>query len=538
MDNKETVFYNGKIYTADKKGSVAEAFVVRDGRFAAVGGMDIVEGSPEKVDLKGRCVIPGLIDSHCHLFAGVTKAAMNVQNVSKDTRPEELGKALLALDEQNDMLMVMGIDITQGDFSARDIDPYINDRPVLVFSFDSHALLLNSCAMEFLKVDEHTEDPGEQSYFVRDDDGKPTGLVIEIPAIKLCMENIWDVGDDSTAILREICKGYSALGYTTVFDAMSVYGGTDEELAMTGGLSELDSRGELDLRICMSFSYQGGNFMDKEQALEIMKRMREQFSTEHVFPDTLKLITDGTVEEHTALLYGPYADEPVTGSEMLSCEDMEEMAALAASMGFNIHIHAIGDKAADRALDVLCGLGTIKGTKTIAHNQLYSDKAAERIAAAGDIFFQTTPHWVRTDNYTRRFLGEERYRRQFPVGTMVRNGVTVTFGSDSFLDEDTANAFLGMYYAEARGIGACDGICFPPHSEGADRENCLRAYTINGARQLGLAEITGSIEAGKSADFVILDRDIMACTPEELKDTEVEETWFAGREVYSLKNNT
>lgn len=261
-----------------------------------------------------------------------------------------------------------------------------------------------------------------------------------------------------------------------------------------------------------------------------MKNLRERLSGPYLLCNTLKLILDGTVEEHTALFSQPYADEPDnSGNLMLSVEEMEKMAALAAGEGFGIHVHIIGDKAASIALDVLNGLGPISGTKTIAHNQLYGEDEVRTIAQAGDIFFQTTPHWFQADDFTLRCLGEKRYQMQFPTATMIKNGVKVSFGSDSCLDEKTANPFLGMYYASARGDAEHDGLCIPPRSEGLSREDSLLAYTINGAEQLGVAHETGSIEAGKSADFVTLDRDIMHCTLEELKETKALETFFAGK---------
>ena len=138
-----------------------------------------------------------------------------------------------------------------------------------------------------------------------------------------------------------------------------------------------------------------------------------------------------------------------------------------------------------RALDALCALGPIAGTKTIAHNQLYRQQETARIVQAGDIFFQTTPHWATADDYTEARLGHERFLRQFPVGTMRRNGVTVSFGSDACLDRPMANAFEGMYDAAARGVDPAGLGCYPPREEGISRKEALIAYTIAGARQLG-----------------------------------------------------
>ena len=520
----DTAYYNGIIYTADPERPKAEAFVVKDSFFSLVGTREDITSYQDKVDLKGRCVIPGLVDSHCHMFAGVTQAALNMLLVDKETKPEELGDALLRLLEESDdpereLVAAMGIDLTAGAFSARNIDRSLSDRVVMVYSNDGHALLLNGRAMERLGIDRTTEDPDENSFFVRDDRGDPTGLVIEIPAMLRC-KSLLDgaAGDNPEGVLSFLAGRYASLGCTTVFEAMSA---DDGETKLFEALKSLDEQGDLPLRICTSFGYHGEDYVCAEDAVRMMKDLRDRFRSENLIPDTLKLIADGTVEEHTALLYEPYADDPENfGSENVGLKEMERAASLAAKESFSIHIHAIGDRAVGRALDVLCGLGTIRGTKTIAHNQLYREQDIRRIAEAGDIFFQTTPHWVRRDEYTRNSLGEERFEKQFPVGTMMKNHVTVTFGSDSCLEDNTANAFLGMYEVLTNGDAA------------PDRESCLSAYTLNGAKQLGVDRVTGSISPGKRADFVLLDRDLMGCALEELKEIAVRETFFGGKRVY------
>ena len=567
---EETAYINGRIYTSDPEMPEAEAFVIRNGKFIAAGANDIVTDCPHIVDLQGQCVIPGLVDSHCHILAGVEKNILNLYNIDPKTKPEELGDVLLSLlREQGEdreetghgpecekpagceepagcedvsgeeeasgnagkgILRAMGMDLTQGTFSADDIDRVIDDREVVVFSDDGHALLLNRRAMETLGIDSDTKDPGEHSYFVRDEDGNPTGLVIEIPAMMLCKALMKETKSDVKIVLKELCREYASYGYTAVFDAMSV---DSEDDAVLSQLSELDKEGALCLHICTSFGYRGEDGIKAAEVLKLMKHQREFYSTEHVHPNTLKMIADGTIEEHTALLFEPYADEPQNcGSEMISFSDMKKAAVMAAKEGFCIHIHAIGDGAVQRALSVLRAVDYDHVRKTIAHNQLYGKQEMRELAEAGDIFFQTTPHWVKNDAFTRRVLGEDRFNRQFPMATANRNGVAVTFGSDSCLEPITANAFLGMYFAEARGQKACEGLCYPPLTEGLDREICLKAYTINGAEQLGISDVTGSITPGKSADFVIVDRDLMKCSLEELQDTRVLETYFAGREVF------
>ena len=141
-----------------------------------------------------------------------------------------------------------------------------------------------------------------------------------------------------------------------------------------------------------------------------MKKCRERFSTDNVSLKALKMITDGTIEERTALLYEPYSDDGETkGSDELSFEEMSKAAGLAAKAGFDIHIHAIGDMAVGRAIEVLDSLGKISGTKTIAHNQVYTEADIERMIKAGDIVFQTTPQWMTADVHTKKCLGPDRF---------------------------------------------------------------------------------------------------------------------------------
>ncbi len=527
---EETAFYNGRVYTSDEKCPSATCFVVRDGKFAAIGSDELAENCRDREDLHGRCVIPGLVDSHCHILSGLQRAAANVLFLDQETSPEGLADAILESSDMSEegLITAFGIDITRGTFSNRDLDGAFPDRPVMVFSVDGHALLLNSRSMEMLGIDRNTEDPDENSRFVRDEKGDPTGLVIEIPAMMLCKRLMDEYSVQPTAEdVGGLLYAYAAKGYTAVFDAMSQDEETQDLLPL---IKSFDETQGLTLRFSASFCYHGEAHITPQEALDCLRRMREEYDSENLRADTLKLITDGTVEEHSALLFEPYSDMPESrGSELLAPEDMEEMANLAAKEGFNIHIHAIGDMAVKRALDTLIGTGNISGTKTIAHNQLYRPEDIERIIKAGDIFFQTTPHWVATDDYTLSLLGEERYSRQFPVGTVRNKGVTVCFGSDNCLDEPSSNAFCGMYYAVNRGA---DEKSFPPENESITRAQALEAYTISGARQLGWDKETGSITPGKSADFLVLDRDIFDCPLDELPETQVEQTCFRGKAVF------
>ena len=530
---QRTAYRNGIIYTADSKCPVAEAFAVEDGHFVYVGDNEGLPDCTEQIDLGGACVIPGLVDTHCHMLAGVVQASTHMIFVDPETTPEELGDSIISKLEteyipEDTTVICMGIDLTVGEFFAKNIDSSIADIPVMVFSNDGHALLLNTMAMNKLCINKETEDPDSSSYYVRDDEGNPTGLVIEIPAMTPC-KALMKAPDskESEVILQMLAEKYAKLGYTSIFEAMSV---DDEDAEILKILQELDMAGKLPLHVSTSFGYHGEEACTAEDTIKLMKRNRDMYSSMNVRHETLKMIPDGTVEEHTAHLYESYADAPNNcGSEILKVEDMKKAAKLALKEGFSVHIHAIGDRAVTHALDALYGLSYSGGTRTIAHNQLYRSEDIERMIDDKNIFFQTTPHWMKNDNYTMKYLGKNRFEKQFPVGTMQRGGVTVTFGSDSCLEPETANAFAGMFYACARGDeNACGKECLTPQTESISRMDCLMAYTINGARQLGLDHETGSITVGKLADFITLDRDLINCPIHELKEIQVTQTWFRG----------
>lgn len=534
-------YYNGPIYTADCNNPIVNAFVVDDGRFVYVGAEDGIGECEEKIDLEGRCVIPGLIDSHCHMFAGVVSAAANMIFVEPDTKPSELGETILALLEEspvadNQTIVCMGIELPMGDFCSSNIDSAFPDRPVVVFANDGHALLLNSTAMEELGINRDTPDPSKDSYYVRDDDGDPTGLVIEIPAMRPCAKLISEISMEARrSTLKQVARAYTSLGYTGVFEASSIDSEDCENLV---ALFDIDQEGELPLRVSTSFNYGGEDSIELEDFLQVMEKCRANYSSANVLPNTLKLISDGTVEEQSALLFEPYCgaapegDNKNYGSEIVKYDEMKRAAELAADRGFSVHIHAIGDKAVCRTLDILTFLGDIKGTKTIAHNQLYRPEEIEKIIQAKDIFFQTTPHWATGDKHTLSVLGEDRYKMQFPIASALNGGVAVTLGSDSCLEEETSDAFKGIYYACTRGGSSLiEGQSLPPKEEAISRMDALMAYTINGAKQLSLGDETGSITEGKSADFLIIDNDIINCSLEELWETNVLETHFRGERV-------
>jgi predicted amidohydrolase YtcJ len=533
------VFYNGKVYTADETLPYATAFVLKGNRFYCVGEDSEALEYGSGTDLKGRRVVPGLIESHAHMIGNAVTGGMNLFFIDPKTAPGDLPGALSEVRRRKEyadasVLTGMGIRLTEGTFSAADIDSAVPDKPVFLFSDDGHALLMNKKALALAGVSAETPDPGKGSYFVRDQRGEPTGLAVEIAAMQFCLPACRhsDPGDLARK-LDSAGREYARFGFTAGFDAATVTDGDPEILDF---LKEYEASGRLHMRLFTSFVYYGEDQIPIAELLEGMKLARDSCSSELIHPTTLKMIADGTVENLSALMYEPYCVENGTCcTETFRTETMSAAARKAAEAGFNVHIHAIGDRAIDQAIEALSGIDRRNVTGTIAHNEVYTKQSIEKMTSPGNnIFFQTTPYWFVQDEHTERILGRKRMKYLFPAGSMARGGVKVTFGSDSLDGEICRNPFAGMFFAAVRGLPG-QRICFPPESEGITMEEALKAYTINGAMQLGAADFTGSISPGKYADFVILDRDILQIPIRDVIHTMVDATYFNGVCVYERK---
>ncbi|MCF0175062.1 MAG: amidohydrolase family protein [Bacteroidales bacterium] len=531
------VYFNAKVYTADSSNPQASAFVVRAGNFIYVGDDKGALAYGEGKNLGGRRVLPGLVESHCHVIGSAVNPATTFIFVSPETTAAELPEVLaesLKSPKFNKQRVLKGMGFNPGAdvFCAADIDKAVPERPFFMFGDDGHTMLLNTAALRYANIDKNTPDPTPgESYFVRDENGNPTGLVVEIEAMLYVRANVPELQNlYNAAGIKASVKNLTRYGFTTAFDAATCQ--ADSKVMEV--LRKMDSRHALNIRCHTSFIYAGEEALPLEDVMEALKEQRAKFSSERLIPDTLKMIADGTVENLTAHLAEPYegVNEENYGSELLSLEEMCNAAKAASEEGFNVHIHAIGDAAIDKSITALSSIGPSKGTKTIAHNEVYNEALKERLVKEGDIFYQTTPYWTIADeNVALRYLGAERYKNLFPIGSLALKGVKVAFGSDSLDGEVGLSPFVGIFLTVHRGMDTT-GLSLPGREEGISIEEAVNAYTISGAELLGAADKVGSITSGKKADFIILDRDIFSIPLIELFDTIVEEVYLDGERIY------
>lgn len=534
-----TVYYNGKIFTADDSRPEASAVVVKDGIITYVGddtsARKFAGDQASAHNMGGKMVLPGLIDTHAHY--------MSINTWNTKTPPLQIDLTLThdqVLDKVREYAnqypadqapvisgLGYGIDIKP---LASELDKAVSDRPVVLIDSGGHAGWANTRAFEMAGITAQTADPSPGiSYFIRDDNGNPTGEFQEASTISLMLQKL---GVTSGKAIEANFPKFtnmvlSANGYTGYFDAGLLVADEEESI-------EALSKANADVRVFTSLVYRDP--VPVEQFLSKMISVRDKYTSDTVRPTTLKLFKDGTVEAHSSLMFNDFNDHPgEKGIEILDNEHMLAMAKAAAAQGFNVHTHAIGDRAISEILDLYKELGDIEGTKTMAHIQVLPEDGIKRFAEQKDIFYQTTPVWALGDQFTQDALGEERYGRQMPLNTVSKNGTLLTFGSDAPVSNgmEGVNPFAEMYHAVKR--GESDDYD-PPKSEGIDIATAIKAYTINGAMQVNAGDEIGSITAGKSADFIVLDRDLLSVPTDEIKDTTVLQTYFKGKEIYNAQN--
>jgi len=531
------VYYNAKVYTSDTQMPGASAFVVEEGKITFVGNdkdaLDFAGRSAEKIDLQGKRIIPGMCDTHCHCFAmSMALSQKPIVILSEDDSHEQTLRKIKEFADQHPQETIIngfgwGWNVK---VFASELDKLGIDKPIFLSSCDGHSAWVNTKLLELLHVDKNFKDiaPGA-SCFQRDAAGNPTGRVIEVAQCYWAMQKL-NLKDESDIVagLPVVTHFYNSCGLTTVYDAGAL--SVPDEVALKG-ISMLPDN---TLRVFSSFYYNGTETDD--EFIARAKMLREKYTTDMVRPNTFKAFKDGTIEVATAYMYEPYKQPFGSGNgiSLFTTEHLTRIASKMAAEGFNIHIHAIGDRAVNETLDVMHNLGKIKGTKAIAHCQYLNEEALAKFAANKDVFYQTTPVWVYDDRNMASVFGEERYLKyNLPLKTVLDGGSTLSFGSDG-------PASRGEYGINPiNNIWACTNQGNDPTLVNRPSENITVAqavdgYTINAARQMGAADEFGSITVGKSADFVVLSQDIFSIDPANIKDTKVEKTFLKGKCVYSL----
>ena len=549
------MFVNGVIHTpVDDRAPRPEAVAVRGGRIAAVGTDAELRGlaarGTEVVDLGGRMLVPGFQDAHVHPpSSGLEMLRCNLSDAF--TIPEYERIVAAYAEEHADDPWIHGggwsMDVFPGGNPGRAIlDRVVPDRPVLLWSRDGHSGWANSKAIELAGVTRDTPDPAD-GWIVRDADGEPAGTFHEGAAF-LVDEHVPEEPSSAwTEGLRVAQRHLHSLGITAWQDANV---GVDAGYPTFDPYLDLAASGELTARVV------GALWWNRHRGLEQVDdllALRERGVLGRFAATSVKIMQDGVIENFTAGLLEPYLDAEgrTTDNVGKSFVDPEELNLAIMRLdaeGFQVHVHAIGERAVREALDAFEAARNANGPNDlrhhIAHIQVIHPDDVPRFAALG-VVANAQPLWAvnegQMEHLTKPYLGPERSAWQYPFGSLVRAGATVAMGSDWSVS--SPNPVWGIHVAVNRTsppeypYGHMSDEPFLP-GERLDVRTALDGYTINSAYVNHLDATTGSIEVDKEADLVVLDRDLLSLPAEEISSATVQLTLVGGERVYAAGDLT
>jgi hypothetical protein len=382
---------------------------------------------------------------------------------------------------------------------------------------------VNTKALERGGITKDTPDPVPGGhYYKRDKDGNPTGWCIEPMSF---LPIIFKLGINAEMVKEGELKLFpvlSSLGYTTVFDA-----GSFLEDAVFKSYMELEKENRLPFRIFAS--HMVGNPLLRANAVKELARLDKTYHSKYLKVNTIKIVYDGTLEAFSCAMFDDFQGQKGNkGFELFPPEVLNEFVKEIDDAGYNVHIHAIGNRAISDALGAFENLKKLKGStktrKTICHVQFFMPDTVARFKALGDVIAQTTPVWMVLDKNTEPAVGREIYERQALFNSLDKAGVIVSFGSDFPVSSgiEGLNPFNEIEIGHTRrAIGTPDADFLKPEGERLPIDTLLRGYTINGAYQLGVEDKIGSIEAGKLADMIVIEKNLFKQDPGDIHNNRV-----------------
>jgi hypothetical protein len=531
-ERADLIFTGGVVHTVDANDSIAEAVAVASGRILVAGSNAEVRAtagpSTEHVELRGRSLLPGFIDSHAH-FVGVGAAQDAID--CKAPGMDSIAALVEAVRERAETqppgtwIRGRGYDHTrlvEGRHPNRtDFDPVAPEHPVVFTRTCGHILAWNTRARELAGLSEEAPDPDAGRYD-RDPGGRLLGVSYE-----RANAPIQAAAQPSTEQVRRWLvaanRAYLAAGGTSLHDAGGLAG---EPMNIATGLVETD---ELQVRL---YSFVTVNVLDHPHTGILNTGFRTGFGNERLKIGAFKVVTDGSSSGPTAATREPYTSDPDdSGIAYWSQDDLDALLGRAHRAGWQCTVHAVGDRAIEQTLDALARAQAEfprEGLRhRIDHCGITPPDLQERVIRQGIVpAMQPAFFWEFGDGYIRNY-GRHRADVMFPARSLLDAGVTVAGSSDAPVTDH--RPLFGIEQAMTR--ATMDGdVCGP--DERVDLDTAIRMHTINGAYASFTEGIKGSIEPGKLADLVLLDVDLHSVPADEVRDVPVAMTFVDGRAVY------
>ena len=525
---------DGKVVTLDEEETVAEAVAVKFGRILAVGSTgsvkSLVGSSTRVVDLHGRTVIPGLIDSHCHptgaalhralaidvsYESGVRSLADIYARISGEAKRRPRGEWINAVNEDESKL------VERRHPNRWDLDKVAPNHPVMVTTVGGHFSIVNSKAFEVAGVTKDSPDPPGGRFERDPETGELTGWIHETAAQVLQPTRYGrdPTLEEATEAIRWVMTQYAASGLTCVND-----GGIARPIILRA-LRELERRGELPVRMRMDLSCE---LLPQLEGLGV----GEGFGSDMLKICAVKIVADGAISARTAAVKDPYLHRPNYYGELaITMEALRDIVMKGYPKGYRFAVHANGERAIEMFLDVIeeaqKRYPRSDPRNRVIHCTVVTPEIIERIRRLGLVptIFGPYPYY-HGDKILPAF-GPERLERMFAARSFLDAGVKVSAHSDHHASPYPPlmgiHSLVNRRTAKGQPIGQSQKISVM---------EALRLYTINAAYHSFEEHLMGSIEPGKYADMVVLGRDITTAPPETIIDIPIDMTIVNGRIVY------
>ncbi len=548
----------GTIYTVEDNAPQAEAFAVKDGKYIyvgdAAGAKAYIGENTSVIDHRGKGMItPGFADCHAHYLMAEAMNSMGALQFEMTIVPQQL-LVNVALEYQKAKAAgktgIYGFGWTYQIFemlgmpTIKDLDEVCPDIPLYLSDGEAHKGLVNTaCLRKAGIIDDEgkmiiTEIKGGE--ICTDELGNPTGLLLE-QAGTYCKIH----GIDFNALLDEgkalktvanTCDALNSKGYVAYQDGWSNYYGN---LRFYDAAKALDREGKLSLNMGLAYEIESST---KDLDGDLKRAFAtDSYTTPHINPHHIKMFIDGTVETETGYVQVPYLN-PAKGQGIANWtpKEFEEITAQVNGNNYTMHVHAMGDLGINLAVNAFATAGKKEMRNTLVHvrNVLDTDY---KVMADNNIVVTSGVLWhFGTDiafDYMRQTLPEKYVTEMYPIKSYFDNGVIMSAHSDyPALSGSSEKPF---YMMEIACTGVLPGSSDKPYwtAELINRQQALKAMTINGAYQMHSENVRGSIKVGKYADFVIVDKDVMneSCSVNQIHTANVTNTFFEGKQVYPKK---
>lgn len=545
MPTADLVLYGGRIHAGDGTARRPTHVAVTGRRITAVGGVEVLDLTGPgtcRVDLDGGLLIPGFQDAHVHPVQG-GRERLSCDLTGLQSERDYLRVIAAYTRARPDVRWVTGggwmLSAFPGGLPRRDVlDSVVPDRPAMLLNRDHHGAWVNSAALRLAQLSADSPDPAD-GRIEREMDGSPSGMLHE-GAMELVSRLIpQPTPEEQIEALLEAQTYLHSLGITAWQDA--ILGSYATITDASAAYASCADDGRLTARVVGALWWDRSRGLD--QIPELVER-REAWRRDGFRPTSVKIMQDGIPENFTAGMLGPYLDaegRPTGNAGMSMVEPAALCAAVTAldAVDFQVHVHAIGDRAVRETLDAFAAAreanGMSRNRHHIAHLQVIHPDDIARFAAL-DVTANVQPLWAihedQMDDLTLPFLAPDRAGWQYPFAALAASGARLAAGSD--WPVTSPDPLWGIHVAVNRTLPPAAGEVRDPFlsAQALDVGTALRAYTA-GSAYVNHLDDTGGIRPGALADLAVLDRDILAGPSEEIAAASVSATYVGGVQVFA-----